>query len=494
MQEEARTVGRYELHGVFASGGMARVHYGRLEGAAGFRRVVAIKRLHPAYARDPSFRAMLIDEARLVASVRHANVAAVLDVIDADEELSLVLEYISGESLARLAGESRERGVPIPPAISVALAAGILRGLHAAHEATEASGAPLGLVHRDVSPHNVVVGVDGVPRVIDFGVAKALGRAQSTSHGEVKGKAAYMAPEQVRGEAVDRRADVFAAGIVVWELLTGQRLFEADSGAASMMRILDLTAIPPSQLADGLSPEVDAVVLRALARDRKERFASAGEMADALEAALRPAPAAQVSAWVQQLAGETLRARAEQVRRIEAAIPLSSPSTAALSGTSLERPDRESVPVDFTVTDTSTASGSRRSRLTVLLVPLALVGLLAGVFAARAGLASGASASTPAALSASASTASAVPVDPPSAAPSASVAALAAPAGSADPVVAPASSSAASATASGVAAHPHPAAHAGARPTPRPRPTRNNCTPPYTIDANGGHTFKPECL
>ncbi len=490
MQQEARTVGRYELHGVFASGGMARVHYGRLEGAAGFRRVVAIKRLHPAYARDPSFRAMLIDEARLVASVRHANVAAVLDVIDADEELSLVLEYISGESLARLALESRERGVPIPPAISVALAAGILRGLHAAHEATEASGAPLGLVHRDVSPHNVVVGVDGIPRVLDFGVAKALGRAQSTSHGEVKGKAAYMAPEQVRGEAVDRRADVFAAGIVTWELLTGQRLFEADSGAASMMRILELSALPPSQLAAGLSPEVDAVILRALARDRQERFASAAEMADALEASLRPAPAAQVSVWVQELAGETLRARAEQVRRIEAALPLSSSSTAALPLASSDRVDRDSVAVDVTRSDLATATGSRRSRLAVLLVPLALVGILAGVFAARAGMASCASAWRMPAPSASTSAPadSAASAEPPAAASpasSASSAAIPTPADSAP--VAPASAPSA-------VAHVRAPAQAGSRPAPRARPSKNNCTPPYVIDANGGHTFKPECL
>jgi serine/threonine-protein kinase len=490
---EARTVGRYELHGVFASGGMARVHFGRLEGAAGFRRVVAIKRLHPAYARDPAFRAMLTDEARLVASVRHANVAAIVDVIDEDEELSLVLEYVTGESLARLASESRERGVPIPPAIAVSLAVGILRGLHAAHEATLASGAPLGLVHRDVSPHNVVVGVDGVPRVLDFGVAKALGRAQSTSHGEVKGKAAYMAPEQVRGETVDRRADIFAAGIVVWELLTGRRLFEADSGAASMMRILDLSPTPPSELAPGteLPPELDRAVLCALARDRTQRFATAAAMADALEAAIRPAPAAQVAAWVQDLAGATLRARGEQVRQIEAAPPLSTSglSVPALTPVAGDGRARDSFAADLTERAHTPSLPRRRSRLPALLVPLALVGIVLGVLAARAGMASSASGDGKTAPSAAASpSASAeapamgVAASPP-ASPSSSSAAV-------DPATGPAPSAS-------VAAAPAPARPraAGARPGARARPPRaNNCTPPYTVDPNGIHVLKPECL
>ena len=476
---EARTVGRYELHGVFASGGMARVHYGRLEGAAGFRRVVAIKRLHPAYARDPAFRAMLIDEARLVASVRHANVAAVLDVIDEDEELSLVLEYIAGESLSRLASESRERGVPIPPAIAVSVAVGILRGLHAAHEATEASGAPLGLVHRDVSPHNVVVGVDGVCRVLDFGVAKALGRAQSTSHGEVKGKAAYMAPEQVRGDSVDRRADVFAAGIVVWELLSGRRLFEADSGAASMMRILDLSAESPSRLSPGIPPEIDEVVLRALARDKQERWATAASMADALEAALRPAPAAQVSAWVQELAGSTVRQRAEQVRRIEAAPPLS-------SSTVLVLPE----PTELAERDASASvlhPLTRRRHPATVLVPLAIVALLIGVFVVRAGTgsASDAARDAPSAAPSSASSASSAPsvasADP-----------------SPDPRAEPSSAASPPASASTVVVNPppepSPRPHPG-KPPARPRPGKStSCTPPYTVGPNGFHQIKPECL
>ncbi len=492
---EARTVGRYELHGVFASGGMARVHFGRLEGAAGFRRIVAIKRLHPAYARDPAFRAMLTDEARLVASVRHANVAAIVDVIDEDEELSLVLEYVTGESLARLAAESRERGVPIPPAIAVSLAVGILRGLHAAHEATESSGAPLGLVHRDVSPHNVVVGVDGVPRVLDFGVAKALGRVQSTSHGEVKGKAAYMAPEQVRGEAVDRRADIFAAGIVVWELLTGRRLFDADSGAASMMRILDLSPTPPSELApeSGLPPELDRAVLCALARDRGQRFATAAAMADALEAAVRPAPAAQVAVWVQDLAGATLRTRSEQVRQIEAGPPLSTSGSAAPALTSIAG-DRDSFAADLTERDHTPSLPRRRSRLPALLVPLALVGIVIGVLAARAGLASSVSGDgTTAPSAASGSSASAqTPETPEMAVAAPPPAPLPAPPSSA--VVDPVTNPAASASVAAAPASARPRA-AGARPGARARPPRsNNCTPPYTVDPNGIHVLKPECL
>src|SRR4051812_48938415 len=202
-------IGRYMLDRPIGSGGMATVHLGRLLGPAGFSRTVAIKRLHPQFAKDPEFVTMFLDEARLAARVRHPNVVSTLDVVALDEELFLVMDYVPGETLSRLARELRARGESVPPAIAISILSGVLFGLHAAHDARSESGEVLGIVHRDVSPQNILVGEDGVARVLDFGVAKAAGRASQTEAGLVKGKLAYMSPEQLRGEAIDRRTDVY---------------------------------------------------------------------------------------------------------------------------------------------------------------------------------------------------------------------------------------------------------------------------------------------
>src|SRR5215472_1683440 len=222
--------GRYRLHGVIASGGMATVHYGRLLGPVGFARTVAIKRLHAQFAQDPEFVAMFVDEARLAARIHHPNVVQTLDVVMEGGELLLVMDYVPGESLAHCLRALISVRTPIPADIVSAIGCAVLHGLHAAHEATGDTGQPLLIVHRDVSPQNVLVGADGVPRLIDFGVARAEGRVQLTREGQLKGKLAYMAPEQLRGTGeVDRRTDVYAAGVVLWETLTRERLFGGDN-------------------------------------------------------------------------------------------------------------------------------------------------------------------------------------------------------------------------------------------------------------------------
>ena len=217
---------------------MATVHLARQLGAAGFARIVAVKRLHERYARDPEFVAMFLDEARLVGRIRHPNVVQTLDVVaeknaDGGSELFIVMEYVHGESLVRLLAAARTKDEPVPLKIASAIMIGALQGLHAAHEAKSEAGQPLNIVHRDISPHNILVGIDGVARVLDFGVAKASERVSSTTKGEVKGKLAYMAPEQLNGGEADRRTDVFAAGIVFWEVLAGQRLFVAEAKSRS---------------------------------------------------------------------------------------------------------------------------------------------------------------------------------------------------------------------------------------------------------------------
>src|SRR5262245_14091197 len=198
--------GKYVSRGRIGAGGMVTVHVGRLRGPMGFSRTVAIKRLHAQYALDPEFTEMLLDEGRMAAHINHPNVVSTVDVVVNDGELLLIMEYVHGESLSKLLRSVRHRNEHVPLSIAAAIAVGMLHGLHAAHEATDEDGKPLELVHRDVSPQNVLVGADGIVRVADFGVAKAAGRLHTTRDGVVRGKVPYMAPEQLRGNDVDRKA------------------------------------------------------------------------------------------------------------------------------------------------------------------------------------------------------------------------------------------------------------------------------------------------
>ena len=319
--ETRPVVGRYVLFGEIASGGMATVHFGRLQGAAGFARSVAIKRLHPQYAKDPEFVSMFVDEARLAARISHPNVVPTLDVVSQGDELLLVMEYVRGTSLSRLFRTLTNRGEKIPPAIAASIVAGALHGLHAAHEAKSETGERLDIVHRDVSPQNILVGTDGVARVLDFGVAKAAGRWQSTREGQLKGKIAYMAPEQITTGQVTRRTDVYAASAVFWEMLTGKRLFRADSEVKLLMMVIESAVQAPSTVAPGLPEGLDAIVLRGLDRNPEKRFATAREMASHIERAVPVAPAAEVGEWLEQVAADELRERANRIEEIERSMP-----------------------------------------------------------------------------------------------------------------------------------------------------------------------------
>lgn len=306
-------VGRYALHSPIASGGMGTVYLGRLVGAAGFGRTVAIKAMLPSCAADPDFVSMFLDEARLAARVQHPNVVQTLDVVHENGSLILVMEYAHGESLSKLT----RGGARIPVAIATAIACDVLDGLHAAHEARDGRGELLGIVHRDVSPQNVLVTVEGVSKVLDFGVAKAKGRLHTTRDGQVKGKLAYMPPEQFHGDLVDRRADVFAAAVVFWEMLTGQRLFAGDTEAATVGKILAGEVTPARAIDSRIPPALDAVVMRALARDPNHRFATAHEMARAVEDAMMPARRAEVAEWLKSCASNILDARSSSIYKIE---------------------------------------------------------------------------------------------------------------------------------------------------------------------------------
>jgi serine/threonine-protein kinase len=297
---------------------MATVHLGRLQGPVGFSRTVAIKSLHPQYARSPEFVAMFLDEARLAARVRHPNVVSTLDVVAREGELFVVMEYIQGESLSRLLKETAKSGARVPANIVGSILGQTLLGIHAAHEATNDQGEPLEVVHRDVSPQNLLVGLDGVTRVLDFGIAKASSRLQSADDGTLKGKVAYMSPEQLQRRPVDRRTDIFAASVVLWEALTGRRLFAGDDTGDSVQKILGGRVEPPRVHAPELPAGVDEVVLRGLAPDPEQRFRTGREMAEALEAVLPAANPLKVGDWVQAIAGRALQERDGVVARMRA--------------------------------------------------------------------------------------------------------------------------------------------------------------------------------
>ena len=308
-------IGRYLSGPEIASGGMATVSLGKLAVDDGRARIVAIKRMHPQYAKDPGFAAMFLDEARIASSIVHPNVGSVVDVISSDRELILVLDYVHGETLATILRTTRR---PVPERILSAILIDVLRGLECAHQLTSAAGENLDIVHRDVSPQNIIVGVDGVTRLLDFGVAKAAVRAQTTREGQIKGKLAYMAPEQlIEGTRVDRRADLYSTGVVLWESLAGKRLFVGDNEQQIFLKILSGIVAPLPDSNPSLETGWNDVVERAVAVSADMRFSTARELADAIGSVMTPAAAAAVGSWVQTSCAESLASRARLVESLE---------------------------------------------------------------------------------------------------------------------------------------------------------------------------------
>lgn len=289
---EYRQLGAYKLIYEVGYGGMGSVFLAERSGPGRFNKRVAIKTIHPHLARQQAFVDMFLDEARVAGAMSHPNVAQVFDLGEADETLYFAMEYLSGEHL----GSVREKVGPLDErhvAHIVSLAA---RGLHHAHELIGDDGCDLGLVHRDVSPQNIFVTYDGQVKVTDFGIARAAGRlAQETDTGHAKGKCSYMSPEQIASQPLDRRTDVFALGIVMWELLSGKRLFATGNDAETLLRIAGGEVRPLSDFVE-VSSELEAIVTKALAHRREERFASAEDLADALDAHLATLGSHSVSA------------------------------------------------------------------------------------------------------------------------------------------------------------------------------------------------------
>jgi serine/threonine-protein kinase len=307
---------RYELLCPIAQGGMASVWLARMQGKHGFEKLVAIKMILPGFATDSRFREMFLDEARIASRIEHANVAHILDLGEQHGVLYLVMEWVEGDALSKLARTIEKGGGRLPLGILLRILAEACAGLHAAHELCDAGGRPLGVVHRDVSPQNVLVNTNGVVKIIDFGVAKARDRhAEETRHGLLKGKIQYMAPEQAMGRPIDRRADVWAVGAILHRMLSGRGPFEAENQLATLHLLSSRR--PPAELPPSVPNDVAAIVRRALTHDVDERFATAAELQTALEAAMHATgnsvQAGDVAAYIAEHLAERSHARKEAI-------------------------------------------------------------------------------------------------------------------------------------------------------------------------------------
>jgi serine/threonine-protein kinase len=326
-------IGRYELCFELASGGMATVYLARADGASGFEKLVALKRIHRHLAKEKHYVDMFLDEAKIASRITHPNVCSVFDFGEADGDYYLAMEYLVGEPLSRLCGwvakDQEQRRHQLLPLRMARIIADACEGLHAAHELKDANGDLLHVVHRDVSPRNLFVTYDGSVQVVDFGIASARQRIHHTSTGELKGTFAYMAPEQLTAQPIDRRVDIWALGVTLWEMLALKRLFRRDTTANTIHAVLYDDIVPPSAYRSQVSKELDEIALKALQRDPKERWQSAREMGRALRQFLGTQSdmvgPAELSEWLAEIfpQGEARKSQLMEIARMsKAAVPV----------------------------------------------------------------------------------------------------------------------------------------------------------------------------
>ena len=311
-------LGRYRVVDEIGIGGMASVHLARMDGPGGFQKWVAIKRIHPHLVEDQTFIHMFLDEARIAARISHPNVATVFDLGEHEDTYWIAMEYLHGEPLREVMRRTEELAAPMPPEIACRVIADAAEGLHAAHELLGKNGEKLGLVHRDVTPHNLFVTYDGTTKVVDFGIAKFSSRMSSTRAGTLKGKLAYMSPEQVHGEGIDRRTDIFALGVVLWELTTGQRLFRMESDLDTLAKVQECNVPRPSSIVRGYPIDLEKIVMKALSKNRGERFKTARELSRALQSLLMRRglfiASDEVAAYMKQIFDDRIKKREAHLR------------------------------------------------------------------------------------------------------------------------------------------------------------------------------------
>jgi serine/threonine protein kinase len=278
-----RKIGKYEILRHMASGGMAEIYLARATGIENFEKYVVLKRILPAIANDPEVIRMLLDEARVAATLHHSNIVQVFDIGQIDNEYFICMEYLNGKNVAALAAAMQRRGERLDDDNALSIIIGVCAGLQYAHDKVDDQGNPLGIVHRDVSPHNVVITQDGGVKLVDFGLAKVANRPSESSSGTLKGKLAYMSPEQCRARPCDRRSDVFSLSIMLWELTTGERLYTGSCDYDYLCAILETDARRPSSVIPDYPAALEAIVMKGLARDPDARWPTVEAMQLELE-------------------------------------------------------------------------------------------------------------------------------------------------------------------------------------------------------------------
>jgi serine/threonine-protein kinase len=298
-------IGRYEVIQHLASGGMADLYLCRQTGPMGFKKLAAVKQIRGDFTDDDEFHTMFLDEARIAALLTHPNIAQIYELGTEGGQPYLAMEFVNGRNLSAIFKKLGATGATMPPQIAAAVLAGVLRGLAYAHQRKDLDGAPLNLVHRDVTPQNVLISNDGQIKLVDFGIAKASNQVARTRHGVLKGKYSYMSPEQVRGHPLDGRSDLFAVGILLYEALTAHRPFKRGSTIETLKAIVSELPPDPRRYNAAVPPELLGIIARALFKKRAKRFADASQMLGALErwlhAADQPVTAASVATWVGEL-------------------------------------------------------------------------------------------------------------------------------------------------------------------------------------------------
>ena len=311
--------GKYVLLDRLAVGGMAEIFLARQEGLEGFEKTVVIKRIRPHLSKQKSFVQMFLDEARLAAQLNHPNIVQIHELGQVNDSYFIAMEYVFGRDMARIIPKAEKMGIAFPMVYALKIASSVCEGLHYAHQRADAWGNPLHIVHRDVTPENVFVSFDGTVKILDFGIAKARGQTGETTAGEIKGKLSYMSPEQAMGKPLDCRSDLFSLGVVLYEWLTGFRLFTGDSEVAVLRSISEAKIYGPSYFKPDIPPEVEAVVMRALEKDRDRRYPSAWEMQRDLdhllgESEFRPS-SMHLANFLKQLFSDELEAERARLTR-----------------------------------------------------------------------------------------------------------------------------------------------------------------------------------
>ncbi|WP_157595427.1 serine/threonine protein kinase, partial [Plesiocystis pacifica] len=311
---------------------MAEVYKAVSRGVEGFEKVVAIKRILPHVAEDEEFITMFKDEARIAAQLQHSNIASIYELGSEDESFYIVLEYVPGRDLRSIFELGRSSKRPMPLAQACYIIMQVCEGLEYAHNKKDRHGRPLGLIHRDVSPPNILVSYEGEVKLIDFGVAKAAGRASQTQAGILKGKFGYMSPEQVRGATIDRRSDVFSLGAVLWEILCNQRLFQAETDFATLEKVRTVNVDPPSRINPAVPTKLEQIVMRSLHADLNQRYQTAAEFHDALQAFMFEEglfySRKNLAEWMQQNFAKEIEAEKQRARQVPPPAPANKPKKA----------------------------------------------------------------------------------------------------------------------------------------------------------------------